>query len=396
MKHLFSNIILLINVNISSFLACSLFSHGLFAADKFLDPQFGYRKTSDIAYTTNYNYKLDLFEPTGANLPPLRPGFIVLHGYGGDKTTDKIVKICQNYTKRGYVCASINYAYPDGNSAAEAVRWMRNNASTYHIEPSRIAIGGSSAGATTSMFAAYREKNQVGLNAQVGVVLDLWGTMLGQDSIVDADDPPVFIVHGTADTTVPISASYSLINRLQLVNVDYRFFPIQGAGHSCFDNFWNDVVEGKTVDRHCAEFFYRHLDLQDIKATSAGPGRADWLTANFGTSVPAGLAAWNSDPDSDGAVNLVEYALGTSPVSGTSFPSQFDSVTPTLPRTLLFSFFRARPDVTYEVQSSNDLATWSVIAINPGSVGSVVTVSDGVDVSAQSRRFLRLQVTLEP
>ena len=241
------------------------------AAVPFLDPMFGYSKISDIAYATPSSNMLDLYRPNGTGLPAKLPGFIFLHGYGGDKADPKPSTVCINYTKRGYVCASINYDLYSGKSAADAVRWMRANAATYNIDPDRIAIGGGSAGATTVMLAAYQEASVVGTNAQIGVLLDLWGTLLGQEGLIDADDPPIFIAHGTADETVSISASYSIVARCQRIGLDYQFFPIEGAGHSCFDEFWSYMVDGKTVDRHCAEFFYKHLDLENINPHAPFP-----------------------------------------------------------------------------------------------------------------------------
>ena len=45
------------------------------------------------------------------------------------------------------------------NDAQTAVRFLRANASTYGIDPSRIAIGGSSAGAITALNVAFNADN---------------------------------------------------------------------------------------------------------------------------------------------------------------------------------------------------------------------------------------------
>lgn len=63
-------------------------------------------------------------------------------------------------------------------------------------------------------------------------------TMFGNESLVDANDPPVFIVHGTADPTVPTINSYNLMNRCTAVGLLYEFHPIQGAAHGPWSNFW--------------------------------------------------------------------------------------------------------------------------------------------------------------
>jgi hypothetical protein len=117
-----------------------------------------------------------------------------------------------------------------------------------------------------------------------------------------------------------------------------------------------------------------------------------WRQANFGSSANAGTAADLADPDGDGASNFIEYALGTTPTSAASVAVPVAQLSGLR---LELTFPRARSDVTYAVEASADLAAWTTIATNPGSVGQSVTVSDTVDVSFANppRRFLRLRVS---
>ena len=265
----------------------------------FLDPIFGTVVTSDIQYATGsvgnpasgqIPLHLDVYQPVGAGLPAKLPGFVVIHGggfIGGSKTAVTIVQLCEAYAQRGYVTVSINYRLAGDDptlepgptagttavqrsmnaaaqDAAKALRWLRSNATSYNLDPDRIAIGGSSAGAITSLFSAYQEDRTIGQEAEASVVLDLWGGMYGAESLVDADDPPVFIVHGTADPTVLVEQSENLVSQLETVGVDYRYFPIEGAGHGPWLRFFNDLVGGRTIDRHCAEFFFKSLRLTEI------------------------------------------------------------------------------------------------------------------------------------
>lgn len=116
-----------------------------------------------------------------------------------------------------------------------------------------------------------------------------------------------------------------------------------------------------------------------------------WLS---GYSLPAdgtGAGALSADPDGDGLSNLLEYALGGNPASNASAPAPQTEVAD---NSLQLVFFRARSDLTYQVEGSSDLSTWSTLATNPGQVGTNVTVPDPVALdSAQPRRFLRLRVT---
>lgn len=285
----------------------------------FLDLKFGYNLTSNITYATGkvgypkttgtIDLKLDLWKPTGPNQPALLPGLVLIHGggfKGGDKADNKYTKISQTYAKRGYVVISINYRLQGDNPSAEkgpfpnflllsrtmnaavqdaanAVRWLRANAAIYRIDPTRIAIMGSSAGATTSLNEGYLESDIVGTNAHVRAIVDFWGSLSPNYSLMDANDPPVFIVHGTADTTVSISNSYDLVNRCKAVGLPYAFYPIEGAEHSCFDELYTTVDNGKTIDRHCADFLFQHLDLMALHPVAKTTIKNYYLNESTGT-----------------------------------------------------------------------------------------------------------------
>ncbi len=118
-----------------------------------------------------------------------------------------------------------------------------------------------------------------------------------------------------------------------------------------------------------------------------------WAAATYshlagGSAHPAASAV---APTPSGLPNLLAYALDLDPLSPTSTPPTQAALTPAFPHSLALTFFRARPELTYEVLASSDLASWSVIATNPGTVGQEVTVTDSL--TTDSRRFLRLRVT---
>ena len=155
----------------------------------------------------------------------------------GTKEAPTISKLCEKNAKRGYICASIQYrlagddpTFESGpfinfndrlrainaaaQDAAKAARWLRQNAKSYNIDPSRIGIAGSSAGAITALFTACQDADILGPDAEIGVVIDLWGAMYGHENLIDADDPAIFITHGTNDRIVPYSQTEALTNRL--------------------------------------------------------------------------------------------------------------------------------------------------------------------------------------
>ena len=135
-------------------------------------------KTTDVEYGTAkgadgkpVSLKLDVYRGTGDTFTK-RPALIWVHGGGfccGDKsggaTNQDMVNI---FAKRGYVTFSINYRLlaPNGCNAGggvsstcytaasaaiddgqAAVRFVRAHAAAYGVDPTRIGIGGESAGA---------------------------------------------------------------------------------------------------------------------------------------------------------------------------------------------------------------------------------------------------------
>ena len=133
-----------------------------------------------------------------------------------------------------------------------------------------------------------------------------------------------------------------------------------------------------------------------------------WRQAKFGTAAAAGSAADLADADADGLYNVLEYALGGEPKSGTaqnpaaaarsSLVSEGgnDYLTLTFPR-------RRHADVGYVVESSalsGAAPIWSGGAVQLGtpvvldSAFEQVTCRDLLALSAGQRRFLRLRVVL--
>lgn len=145
-----------------------------------------------------------------------------------------------------------------------------------------------------------------------------------------------------------------------------------------------------------------------------------WRVYHFGTAESAGSLANEGDYDSDGIPNLVEYSLGTDPTIGTgvngpdAFPvGSLKSVELLLNDRLSLSFSIPNPspsDISYVVQSTDDLGTWADVAsktgagpwtwlgggashiVTSGSDPDSVKIGDIVPSSENSRRLMRLKV----
>jgi acetyl esterase/lipase len=71
---------------------------------------------------------------------------------------------------------------------------------------------------------------------------------------VTPDDPPTLLIHGDADTLVPISASEIMYAALQGEGVESNFITIEGGGHG----FWNREHNAR-AQAAMSEWFIEHL-----------------------------------------------------------------------------------------------------------------------------------------
>jgi lysophospholipase L1-like esterase len=132
-----------------------------------------------------------------------------------------------------------------------------------------------------------------------------------------------------------------------------------------------------------------------------------WRSANFNSTELAdpNISKENGDPDHDGIKNLMEYALNGDPhVNNISIlPTQnIQNISGTSYLTLTYRHHITSTDITYNVQVSGDLITWTTLAPNTYEVGSPIpidsatesiTFRDNVSSNGQQKRFMRLNVT---
>ncbi len=251
--------------------------------------------------------RLDLYEPAGDG-EPLRPAFVWVHGGGlteGDKGDGLSALIATGFAKRGYVAVSINYRLREGeyfdfdfdsgpeepefpqamadaqHDAQAAVRWLRANAATYHVDGERIAISGVSAGAAIALYVNYNasdpgESGNPGYPSDTAACVDVAGAM--DVSLMEAGEPPVLVVHGTVDERVPYSGALAIVARAREVGVTAEFDPIEGQGHA----MWPEYLEQSIG--WMSDFLYRHV-------ASAAPG-ATVEPSDAGESAGRGPSAW--------------------------------------------------------------------------------------------------------
>jgi len=124
-----------------------------------------------------------------------------------------------------------------------------------------------------------------------------------------------------------------------------------------------------------------------------------WRAARFGASANQPEAQALADPDADSLPNLLEYALDRDP----ALPDSVAVTTSTFAAgqlTLAFTRRLTAGDLTYEVQSSAALESWSTVATKSGpaawSAAPGTTVADpgtGAVTATSPSPFLRLRIS---
>jgi acetyl esterase/lipase len=249
-----------------------------------------YKVITDIPYTDSIasdRQKLDVYIPYSDS--PM-PCLVWIHGgawYAGSK--DGLAGEINQLLNHEYVIASIGYRLSYESifpaqiyDCKAAIRFLKENASKYKIDTSRIAVAGASAGGhlaalvgTSSGIPSLEDKNMGSRNAtsRVHAVVDFYGPtdfmimdnlpddcrnpmkhlvpdspeslLLGcniEDCIdkvktanpvtyISKDDPPFLIFHGTFDCTVTPGSSILLERKLKEAGVGADLHLLQDAGH---------------------------------------------------------------------------------------------------------------------------------------------------------------------
>ena len=240
--------------------------------------------------------KLDVYKPD--NIIANKPAIVHIHGggfVGGDKQYEPIPYLGNYFARRGWVFFSLNYRlqsdygtipqewvdvgnlmeespdqflaiYPAQRDCKAALRWVFANALDYQVDTSQVSLSGGSAGAVTAVnlgiSTAADYTNELSIEEdetldtvnidqsyQVQAIVDFWGSGVAVgaiNQIYDVDRyhdqmPPLMIVHGTEDETVPYSSAIELKNIYETQGVDYEFYPLEGRGHGPWGATYNDL-----------------------------------------------------------------------------------------------------------------------------------------------------------
>ena len=243
----------------------------------------GVTVTADITYAhvDGHELQLDLYMPDDIENPAL---LVWVHGgvwrAGSRKSVNGLELVPQ-----GYAFASVSYRLsPVAPFPAQihdikgAIRYLRAHADEYGYDASRIGILGASAGAHLAALAAVTNGSaahegttggNLDVSSDVDVLVSYFGasnltTILGQSTefglgvrvpalellyggppakndalarlaspvfYLDANDPPMYLLHGDADPQMPIEQTFELHDMALERGLDVRLDVVAGAGH---------------------------------------------------------------------------------------------------------------------------------------------------------------------
>jgi len=223
---------------------------------------------------------LDVYHPP-EGVTPKRLAIVHLFGGGffvGNKSAGYIINDAKALGARGYTSISANYRLQSQSSwpaqihdVKAAIRWTRANAARLGVDADKIVVAGYSAGGMLALMAAGTNgrpefegaAGTPGVSSNVNACIGVYPLASAQTarglfpegqatpeniaaasptSYIGASFAPTIFVHGTADTTVPLTSSLDFFNKLQAAGVPTALTAIQGAAHA-FDVGALDAVE---------------------------------------------------------------------------------------------------------------------------------------------------------
>jgi acetyl esterase/lipase len=236
----------------------------------------------DVEYCTGGGHPLllDLYAPRSPS-GRLAPAVLLIHGGGWRIGSKEGSALAVNLASKGFVAASANYRlsgeapFPAAIEDVKcAVRYLRANAAKYGIDPKRIGVVGSSAGGHLALLVATAHESAGlegsggwdGVSSRVSAVVSWFGpadfsvgptafergkgpsiiAFLGGTpeqrpqnyktaspvTWVSEDDPPLLMLHGSEDTTVPFDQSVRMEKAYRKAGLDVELVKVENAGHN--------------------------------------------------------------------------------------------------------------------------------------------------------------------
>lgn len=226
-----------------------------------------YATKPDVVTGAPVPLKVTVYTATG-DTQANRPLIVWIHGGAfmvgtrGEMATE-----ARAWARLGYVTATIDYRLDPGNQclqvqynllpnpvdyqrerlrcqkvilaarddAADAIAWLRTNAWRYRIDPTRIVVGGASAGAVTAVHVG-QALNVPGSPApaasRVSAVLSMSGCNY-VDGSIDAADAPIASLASGKDPLVPFACTHHVVETAAALGIPvWRNHYTEENGHA--------------------------------------------------------------------------------------------------------------------------------------------------------------------
>jgi acetyl esterase/lipase len=279
---------------------CLLLSIGALRAADAVPENVVFEKDIEYAVAGGEHLQVNLARPKEGDGP--FPAIVCIHG-GGFRAGKRegYDKLCTQLAQQGYVAITVTYrlapAFPFPAAIYDckaAVRWLRANASKYHVDPKRIGVTGGSAGGHLAQFLGVTmgvkefegPEGNLDQSSDVACVVNFYGPsdftksygksvdaaevlplFLGGDlehareahirasplNWATPDAAPTLDVQGTKDDHVAYEQGVWMVDRLKSCGVEADLLTMEGAGHG-FKGADADKAQQALLD-----FFAKHL-----------------------------------------------------------------------------------------------------------------------------------------
>lgn len=284
--------LLLFSVVFIAFIAAA-FSQTADTVYKPVEYPAGFTAQLNVVYTRvkDWEGKMDIYLPPKDKGPS--PVVINIHGGGWNKGVKESQTGFSTFFKKGFAVANIEYRLTGQATAPAAVEdtrcaliYLIKNAAVLNIDVNKIVIMGGSAGGHLALMGGLLgndhrfDSNCPGVqNIKVAAIIDKYGITdvwdwgygkiltsksatrwLGDKAndkefamsvspvnYVTKNSPPIFIVHGNADPTVPYQQSVDLYKKLQELGVQSEFITVEGGLHGKFEKEKNSEINNAMI-----------------------------------------------------------------------------------------------------------------------------------------------------
>lgn len=266
------------------------------------------RISKDIVYETvnGRELPLDLYRPANAEEP--MPLIIWIHGGGWKGGSKNSINRCAGMLERGYAIASVEYRlsgeaiFPAAvEDCKAAVSFLRLNAEQFGLDPERFGAWGSSAGGHLVAMLGVTSNDPTfdthpvtqKASSSVQAVCNWFGPTdflrmndfpgkIDHDApdspesrfigapiqenkervqeanpitYVTPSDPPMLLMHGDNDQSVPFNQSELLYSALRNAGVPSELYRVKNGGHG----FRDSVDSLESLFKRSADFFDKHF-----------------------------------------------------------------------------------------------------------------------------------------